>query len=409
MSAFENAMAQLERAASKADLSEDLVAKLKTADAVHSFTLDVQMDDGSKKEFPAYRVQWDRSRGPYKGGFRYYPEVNLDEVKALAFWMTIKCAVVGIPMGGGKGGVTVDPKSMSEAELQRLTRAFVRGLEKHIGPELDIPAPDVNTSSREMGWFVDEYEKLVGHGALGVVTGKPLALGGSAGRTSATGRGAYYLLDGLAKDLGIGKGTIAIQGFGNAAYWLATLAQADGWKVIAVSDSKGGIHDPEGLDIEALQAERQKGKKLQDMGVGAPISQEELLALECDILAPSAIENQITGENAGDLNCKAVLEVANGPVTKEGDAVLEERGITVVPDVLANAGGVTVSYYEWVQNLQRERWLEKDVYTRLKGVMERSWNDTLERRDRHGVTMRDAAFIVALERLGEAMRARGIV
>lgn len=409
MSAFSNAMAQLERAAAAANLSKPLIEKLKTADAMHSVTLDVSMDDGSKKEFPAYRVQWDRSRGPYKGGFRYYPEVDLDEVKALAFWMTIKTAVVGIPMGGGKGGIMVDPKVLSEGELQRLTRAFARALAPHVGPELDIPAPDVNTSGREMGWFMDEYEKVVGHAASGVVTGKPLALGGSLGRAEATGRGAFYLLDGLADELGIKKGTIAVQGFGNAAYWLASLAVADGWKVVAVSDSRGGIHDPKGLDVDTLMEKKQKGEKLQDMGVGKAITQEELLALECDILAPSAIENQITGDNAGDLKCKAVLEVANGPVTKEGDEILEKNGITVVPDVLANAGGVTVSYYEWVQNLQRESWSESGVNERLKAVMESSWDAVMEKQKAYDVTMRDAAFILALERLEEAMHARGTI
>lgn len=409
MNAFTNAMAQLNRAASKAGLSDSLIEKLKTADAMHSFTLDVEMDDGTKKEFPAYRVQWDRSRGPYKGGFRYYPEVDLDEVKALAFWMTIKCAVVGIPMGGGKGGIMVDPKMLSEDELQRLTRAFARALAPHVGPDLDIPAPDVNTSGREMGWFMDEYEKVVGHAASGVVTGKPLALGGSLGRAEATGRGAFMLLDGLARELGIGKGTIAVQGFGNAAYWLASLAAADGWKVVAVSDSKGGIHDPEGLDVDALMERKRKGEKLGAMGVGKPITQEELLALECDVLAPSAIENQITGENADGLRCKAVLEVANGPVTEEGDVILEKRGILAVPDVLANAGGVTVSYYEWVQNLQRESWAEDEVNARLGKVMERAWGNVLDRKKSHDVTMRDAAFIVALERLEEAMHARGTI
>lgn len=402
-------MTQLEKAAKKADLPEALLEKLKTADKIHSHTLNVQMDDGSHKEFPAYRVQWDRSRGPYKGGFRFYPTVELDEVKALAFWMTMKTAIVGIPLGGGKGGVAIDPKVHSVAELERLTRAYVRELAQHIGPNLDIPAPDVNTSGREMGWFVDEYEKCVGHSAPGVVTGKPLALGGSLGRASATGRGAFELLEGLAKRLGIPKGTIAIQGFGNAAYWLASLALADGWKVIALSDSKGGIHDENGLDVEALQKARLEGKKLQETGVGRKVTQEELLALPCDVLAPSAIENQVTGNNAANLKCKAVLEVANGPVTAEADDILEKNGVLVVPDVLANAGGVTVSYFEWVQNLQREQWTEDDVNAKLREIMLKSWGDVVATQEKYGGTMREAAFILAAGRLGEAMSARGIM
>lgn len=303
----------------------------------------------------------------------------------------------------------MNPKDLSAPELERLTRAYVRELAAHIGPNLDIPAPDVNTSSREMGWFVDEYEKCVGHSAPGVVTGKPLALGGSAGRTSATGRGAYELLGGLAEKLGIGKGTIAVQGFGNAAYWLASLAQKDGWKVIALSDSKGGIHDGAGLDVEALQAARLEGKKLQESGIGKPVSQEELLKLPCDILAPSAIENQITKENAGALQCKAVLEVANGPVTAEADDILTQKNILVVPDVLANAGGVTVSYFEWAQNLQREAWTEERVHAKLRETMLRAWNDVVLLQEKHGGTMREAAFILAAARLSEAMHARGMM
>ena len=396
--AFDNAMKQLDRAAALMKLPDATLAKLKTPDAIHHFELEVKMDDGSTRKFPAYRVQWNRARGPYKGGIRYAPVVDLDEVKALSFWMAIKTAVVGIPLGGGKGGIIVDPKALSAAELERLTRAFARALAPHVGPDLDVPAPDMNTSGREMGWFLDEYEKAIGRSAPGVVTGKPLALGGSLGRDAATGRGGFDLLDDVLKRVGVeGKARIAVQGFGNVGSWFAKLARAAGHTIVALSDSKGALLDADGIDPATFKDRPHHA------------SQEELLTCDCDVLVPAAMENQITGDIAKGIKAKAVLELANGPTTPEADVILEERGILVVPDVLANAGGVTVSYFEWVQNLTREEWTEEAVNAKLKEKMLRGLADVLAAKARHGGTMREAAFTLAVDRIAEAMKARGLV
>ncbi|HJV32843.1 MAG TPA: Glu/Leu/Phe/Val dehydrogenase [Patescibacteria group bacterium] len=401
MNAFDNAMKQLDRAAALMKLDAGALAKLKTPDAIHHFDLDVKMDDGSMKKFPAYRVQWNRARGPYKGGIRYAPVVDLDEVKALSFWMAIKTAVVGIPLGGGKGGIVVDPKALSVAELERLTRAFARALAPQVGPDLDIPAPDMNTSGREMGWFLDEYEKTIGRSAPGVVTGKPLSLGGSLGRDAATGRGGFDLLEDVLRRIGIdpveGRAKIAVQGFGNVGAWFARLAQDAGHAVVAVSDSKGGVYAADGVDLDAFKS----GPRT--------LTQEELLTCDCDVLVPAAMENQITAEIAKGIKAKAVLELANGPTTPEADAILDERGILLVPDVLANAGGVTVSYFEWVQNLTREVWTEEAVNAKLKEKMLRALSDVLAAKEEYRSTMREAAFVLAVDRIAEAMRARGTV
>jgi glutamate dehydrogenase/leucine dehydrogenase len=391
-------MKQLDRAAVLMQLDPVTLAKLKTPDAIHHFELDVKMDDGTTRTFPSYRVQWNRARGPYKGGIRYAPVVDLDEVKALSFWMAIKTAVVGIPLGGGKGGIVVDPKTLSVAELERLTRAFARALAPHVGPDLDVPAPDMNTSGREMGWFLDEYEKIVGRSAPGVVTGKPLALGGSLGRDAATGRGGFDLLDAVLKRVGVeGKARIAVQGFGNVGSWFAKLARAAGHTIIALSDSKGALIDADGIDPAAFKDRPHHASQL------------ELLTCECDVLVPAAMENQITADIAKGIKAKAVLELANGPTTPEADAILEERGILVVPDVLANAGGVTVSYFEWVQNLTREEWTEEIVNAKLEAKMLRGLADVLDAKGRYGGTMREAAFVLAVNRIAEAMNARSLV
>jgi glutamate dehydrogenase/leucine dehydrogenase len=399
-------MEQLDRAAAKMRLDERVLKKLRQPDRVLDFDLAIAMDDGTERVFKAYRVQWDGSRGPYKGGIRYHPAVDLDEVKALAFWMTVKTAVLDLPLGGGKGGVVVDPKTLSASELERLTRAFARALSPHVGPERDIPAPDVGTSAREMGWFLDEYEKTVGHPAPGAVTGKPLSLGGSLGREAATGRGAFFLLNRLGEKLGVGKGRLVVQGFGNVGSWLARLAHDDGWKIVGLSDSKGGVVNEDGLDPGALLAAKKKGESLQEAGAGRSVTQEELLEAECDVLAPAALENQITGGNAGRLRCKALLEAANGPTTPEADAILERPGVLVVPDVLANAGGVTVSAYEWTQNVRKERWSEEEINGRLEEAMTSAWDGVLGAQERHGGSMRESAFILALERLRDALTAR---
>ena len=397
MNAFDNAMKQLDRAAVLMQLDPKTLAKLKTPDAIHHFELEVKMDDGSMRKFPAYRVQWNRARGPYKGGLRYAPVVDLDEVKALSFWMAIKTAVVGIPLGGGKGGVVVDPKSMSVAELERLTRAFARALAPHVGPELDVPAPDMNTSGREMGWFLDEYEKTVGRSAPGVVTGKPLALGGSLGRDAATGRGGFDLLDDVLKRVGVtGKARIAVQGFGNVGSWFAKLAHAAGHTIVALSDSKGALIE-DGIDPATFKDRPHHASQL------------DLLTSDCDVLVPAAMENQITADVAKSIKAKAVLELANGPTLPEADLVLEERGVLVVPDVLANAGGVTVSCFEWIQNLTRESWSEEAVNAKLKDVMLKAWEEVRAAQKKFGGSMREAAFIEAVRKIAEAMKARGSV
>lgn len=409
MNPFLNAMAQLDKAAAIAKIDPSLLERLKSPDRLLEFSLDVKMDDGAAKTFPAYRVQWNRARGPYKGGLRYAPHVDLDEVKALSFWMTIKTAVLDLPLGGGKGGIVVDPKTLSVAELERLTRAFARALAPHVGPDLDVPAPDMHTSGREMGWFLDEYEKAVGRSAPGVVTGKPLALGGSLGREAATGRGGFHLLDLAADAAGISGGPrrVAVQGFGNVGQWFARLASEYGWRVVAVSDSKGGVYDASGLNVERLLELKRAGKNFTEAGFGVPVTQEALLECECDILVPAALENQITAEVAERVKAKAVLELANGPTTPEADDVLERRGVLVVPDVLANAGGVTVSYFEWVQNLARDVWTEETVNAKLKERMRKAWNDVFAAQRTAGGTLRQAAFALAVRRVTEAMTARG--
>jgi glutamate dehydrogenase/leucine dehydrogenase len=392
---FHNAMAQLDKAAHMMKLDAKLLERLKTPDRIHQFELEVKMDDGSMRKFPAYRVQWNRARGPYKGGIRYAPVVDLDEVKALSFWMTIKTAVAGLPLGGGKGGIVVDPKKLSLGELERLTRAYARALAPHVGPDIDVPAPDMNTSGREMGWFLDEYEKTIGRSAPGVVTGKPLVLGGSLGREAATGRGGFFLLDALAKSAGVHGKRLVVQGAGNVGMWFARLASEAGWKIVGLSDSKGGVYDAAGIDLDGFKS------------AAHPLSQEELLTAECDVLVPSALENQITEDIAKKLKCKAVLELANGPTTPEADEVLEERGIIVVPDVLANGGGVTVSCFEWIQNLTREEWTESRVNDQLRQKMAAGWDAVEATRKRYGGSMREAAFILAVQRIAEATAARG--
>ncbi len=397
--AFENAMTQLEKAAGAMRLEPAVLEKLKQPDRILQFDLDVKMDSGETKKFPAYRVQWNRARGPYKGGIRYAPVVDLDEVKALSFWMTIKTAVLGVPLGGGKGGIVVDPKTLSIDELERLTRAFARALAPHVGPDLDVPAPDMNTSGREMAWFLDEYEKVIGRSAPGVVTGKPLSLGGSLGREAATGRGGFFLLDAAAEAAGLDASAkrIAVQGFGNVGYWFAKLAAEHGWKIVAASDSKGGVYDANGIDLARF-------KEMPKM-----LSQQDLLTCDCDVLVPAALENQITADIAKQIKAKVVLELANGPTTPEADDVLEERGVVLVPDVLANAGGVTVSYFEWVQNLTREEWTEETVNAKLQEKMRKAWQEVRAAQKHFGGSMREAAFIEAVRKISEAMKARGSV
>jgi glutamate dehydrogenase/leucine dehydrogenase len=418
-----NAVKQLEQVAvllrdqyDEPDRFDAAIEKLKEPDQVIEGTLSVEMDDGTTQEFQAYRSQHNDARGPYKGGIRYHPNVSLEEVKALSTWMTWKCSVTGIPYGGGKGGVIVDPKKLSQTELQKLTRAYARLIAEHIGPWSDIPAPDVNTDSQTMAWLVDEYEKIMKqkHGMnpenpMATFTGKPLTLGGSQGREEATGLGGVFVLEQLTKKLGKtpAETTIAIQGFGNVGYWFAHHAHARGYKIIAVSDSRGGVLHENILDpIAALTHKRETGAL---DGFASPISNDQLLELEVDVLVPSALENVINVTNAEKIKAKAIVEMANGPVTPEADAILHQRNILVIPDVLANAGGVTTSYFEWVQNLQGYYWTKEEVLSKLEGLMisafEQMW-------DMHEQTKQDgrmSTYLNAVKRVVDAMMLRGRV
>jgi glutamate dehydrogenase/leucine dehydrogenase len=393
-----------------------LQARLENPDRTVEMSIPMRLDDGSVKVYQGFRVQHNNIRGPYKGGLRYHPKVDMDEVKALAFWMTMKNAVIGVPFGGGKGGVAVDPKKLSEAELERLTREFARRLEPMIGERRDVPAPDVNTNSRIMHWIRDEYEKATDTEAPGVVTGKALDDGGSEGRTEATGLGGAYALAAILKATGKEqKGlTVAIQGFGNVGSYLAKFLQDAGCSIVAVSDSKGGIYIPRGIpDLAAVEACKEKSGRiagcycrgsvcdLSNMGElgGRDISSEEVLNLPVDIIVPAALENAITTENVRSIKAKFVLEMANGPTTMEADAILKEKGIIVIPDILANAGGVAVSYFEWYQNIHKEHWTKEDVFARLQALMD-SAAEAVEAASReYGVTLREAAYLVAIKRL----------
>jgi len=375
------------------------------------------MDDGSLNLFSGYRVQHSSLRGPYKGGLRFHPQVNLNEVNALALWMSLKCAVVNIPMGGGKGGISVDPKKLSAGELEALTRSFTRLMKDVFGPQRDIPAPDVNTSPLIMSWIMDEYEKVTGAKSPAVVTGKPVKLGGSAGREAATGQGAFYILEELAAKMKIipKDTTVAIQGFGNVGYHMAQLAYTAGYKIIALSDSQGGIVDLRQSGMNPNHVMKQK--RSQGMISGAycigsvcdehnykSITNEQLLELQCDILIPAALENQITPTNAPNIKAKIVFELANGPTTPRADQFLSKKNIVVVPDILANAGGVTVSYFEWLQNNEGETWSEDEVSNKLRSIMRRSFNEVWEEKQRYNTNMRLAAYILALHRLENAMQ-----
>jgi glutamate dehydrogenase (NAD(P)+) len=370
----------------------------------------VKMDDGTVQVFTGYRIQHNLGRGPAKGGVRYHPDVTLDEVKALAMWMTWKCAVVGIPFGGGKGGVVVDPKKLSKRELERLTRRFTTEISVLIGPERDIPAPDVNTNPQVMAWMMDTYSMHAGFTIPAVVTGKPVSLGGSEGRTEATARGTLYCIEQAADRLGIdlADARVVIQGFGNAGSISARLIAERGARVIAVSDSTGGIVNRNGLDVGRVTAWKDEHGTV----VGAPgstaISNEALLELECEILIPAALESQITSRNAADVKARIVAEAANGPTTPAADEILFDRGVFVIPDILCNAGGVTVSYFEWVQDLNRDHWTEANVNSKLREIMVRSFNETLDIATREACDNRTAAYLLAVDRVADATAMRGL-
>lgn len=399
MSVLSHAMRQLDRAAALVPQHAATVERLRHADRMVHVTIPLTQG-GVTKYFSGYRVQWNNQRGPYKGGIRFHPHVDLDEVQALAFWMTMKCAVLDLPYGGGKGGVSVDPKTLTQEEREEVMRGFVRRMVEVVGPDTDIPAPDVNTNARLMDVFAEEYGRLVGAPSPAVVTGKSLDHGGSAGRAEATARGAFAAW-GAYRDLLPSDHVwrVAVQGFGNAGQYIARLFHDAGHRVVAVSDSRGGIVNPEGLDITAL--ERFKAKE--GTVVGFPgtktLTQEELLTIECDLLAPSALENQITAEIAKGVQAKLVLELANGPTTPEGDEVLHANGVRVIPDILANAGGVTVSYFEWYQNTHGETWAEEEVYAKMNEKMATHAQAVRACAARFNCPDRVAAFVLAVERI----------
>jgi len=407
---LENALQQLNDAAALLDLEPAIHAKLSKPKRALIVSVPTRMDDGHFEVFWGYRVQHNMDRGPCKGGIRYHPSVTLDEVTALAMWMTWKCAVVNIPYGGAKGGVICDPAQMSEGEIERMTRRFVAELVEIIGPDQDIPAPDVNTNERTMGWLMDTYSMQVGHSVPAVVTGKPIAIGGSLGRSQATGRGvALVAREALATHgMAVEGARMVVQGFGKVGGAFAELIEGLGAAVIGVSDVSGGIYNAAGLDIGELTRHVIETGYVEGFPAGEPITNEELLALECDVLVPAALENVFTADNAGAVRARMIVEGANGPTTPEADRIFADRGIFVAPDILANAGGVTVSYFEWCQGLQAYFWTEDEVNERLEEIMVRAFGEVYAESQSRGVDMRAAATAVAVGRVAEAVRVRGI-
>lgn len=409
MSVFQNAMKQLDAAAGLAGVTPEILESLRRPKRQFEVSFPVRMDDGKVRTFVGYRVQYDDSRGPFKGGIRYHQQADLDEVKALAFWMAVKCAVVNVPFGGGKGGVTVNPKELSESELERLSRAYCRAIARFIGEDVDVPAPDVNTTPQIMAWFADEYARIVGRQVPAVVTGKPLAVGGSKGRMSATGQGGLFVLDQhIRREDRAPQGvTVAVQGFGNVGQHFARLAHEKGYKIVAVSDSRGATANPNGLDMAALVEHKNKTDAVVGFSGGVDADPSRILETDCDIVVPAALENQIGAHNATNIRAKIVLELANGPTSPEADEILAQRGVAVIPDVLANAGGVAVSYYEWVQNRAGEYWSYESVVAKLEVLMNEAYADMRGEADAHGITLRKAAFVMALRRIAEAKAAKG--
>jgi glutamate dehydrogenase (NADP+) len=410
-SLLDRALSRLDEAAKHISVDADVIEKLKYPRETVKMRLMIRMDDGSRKSFLAWRCRYDDTRGPTKGGIRFHPDTNVEEVETLAFWMTFKCAVMNLPFGGGKGAVRVDPRQLSKSELERLSRAYMQAFARLIGPDRDIPAPDVYTNAMIMGWMADEYSQIVGGVEPAVITGKPIALGGSLGRTDATARGGFYLVHELARDLGLPeRQRVAIQGFGNAGQYMAELLAADGHKVVAVSDSQGAIASPEGLDVGRLLAAKREGASVpsQAEALGARhIDPAALIAADCDLLVPAAMEDMITAANADSIRARVVLELANGPVTPEADAILERRGVVVLPDILANAGGVTVSYFEWAQNRQGYYWELADIHERLLHMMRREGRAVWAIARERGISVRSAAYVHALSRLAAAIEAHG--
>jgi len=405
---YEVALKQLDMAAKKLNLDPGIHEMLKRPMRVFVVNIPVVMDDSSIRVFTGYRVQYNDALGPTKGGIRYHPDLTLDEVIALAAWMTWKTAVTGLPLGGGKGGIRCNPKEMSKAELERLTRGYARAIAKIIGPFTDVPAPDVYTTAEMMAWIMDEYSQIVGYPAFGVVTGKPMNVGGSRGRSEATSKGLVHTVVEAAKHLGIDlKGaTVAVQGYGNVGYHAARLLHEIGCKIVAVSDSRGGAYDPDGLDpVKVLEHKNRTGSVADYLGSNY-MTNEQLLELKCDILVPAALENQITEANAAKIEAKIVAEGANGPVTPEADEILFKKGVFVIPDILANSGGVIVSYFEQVQNQMNYYWTDEEVAAKLKDTITKAFKDVLNVAKEHNVNMRVAAYMLAVRRVADAALTR---
>lgn len=406
---FESMMSRFDRAAQLLDLDPDLYAVMRVPNRELKVYIPVRMDSGRMQVFEGFRVQHNFARGPAKGGIRYAPDVTLDEVRALAAWMTWKCAVVNVPFGGAKGGIICDPQQMSQGELERLTRRYAAELIDIIGPEKDVPAPDMNTNEQTMAWIMDTYSMHARHTVTAIVTGKPVELGGSAGRREATGRGLLFVINEAIKRFKMTppQTRVVVQGAGNVGGTAARLLHEAGYKVIAISDIHGGIYNPNGLDIPAALDYLQRTRSFEDYPDAEQITNQELLELDCDVLAPCATENQITSHNADRIKCKVLAEGANGPTTAAADSILHEKGIFVIPDILANAGGVTVSYFEWVQDRMGYFWREDVVNERLQDVMVASFNDVCRYADRHRVDTRTAAYMLAIDRVAYDTRMRG--
>ena len=407
---FKGVINQLNKTCALMKIEHDELEILRKPDRVLEVSLPVLMDNGRIKVFDGYRVQYNNIRGPYKGGLRFHPAVSLDEIKCLAFWMTIKCAVADIPYGGSKGGVAVDVKKLSQGELERLTRAYTRGFADFIGPYRDIPAPDVYTNAQTMAWIMDEYSHIKGENTPAVVTGKPVEIGGSLGRDTATSLGGFFVLEQVLSKLKLAKNKIslAVQGFGNVGMNFAMTVYAAGYKIVAVSDSRGGIYDKNGLNIEKVLSHKQTTGSIIDFNGLKNITNEQLLELPVEVLVPAALENAIHEKNAGRIKAKVILEMGNGPTTPEAEAKLDKKGVLIVPDVLANAGGVIVSYFEWVQNLRHYYWEQAKVEGNLEKQMTNAFKKVWQTKQKQNCNLRTAAYLVAVERLVKALKVRGI-
>jgi len=407
---LEVAWEQLALAAKKMRLDKDVYEKIKYPKRILTVSVPIRMDNGRIRVFKGCRVQHNMDRGPCKGGLRYHPDVDIDEVTALAMLMTWKCAIINIPYGGAKGGIACNPDKLSRVELEKLTRRYTSEIGIIIGPDKDIPAPDVNTDPEVMGWIMDTFSMNVGHSVPGIVTGKPLCVGGSRGRLEATGRGVVYITEQVAgyRNIDLKKSDIVIQGFGNVGSNCARILFEHGRKIIAVSDINGGIYNPDGLDISKVIKHVKKTGYVKNFSKAKNIPNKELLELKCDILIPSALEGQITAQNAGRIKAKIIVEAANGPTTPEADRILNKKGIFLVPDILANAGGVTVSYFEWVQSLQSYFWSEDEVNSKLKKVMTKALSEVIEVMKKYRVDMRLAAMMLGVGRVAEAVKVRGL-